>query len=162
MSYCHECGNELLNDAKFCTRCGCRTSQLNPIKTLKTESTPTIQQLKNPLRLGVTKLYLTIACIAILSITNPKEIDFQIFMNQEINNRIPNEQGQTDFLTQLFQGSVKNMLADYISNSSSRSNYLIFSIYTVNLGGLKNYIKDAPASLKFIGILGQFIPLSKN
>lgn len=158
MSYCTKCGSKLSNNSAFCSECG---QKIN-IRTIPTTiSKPTIET--NSLDSKKTsnlKIYLLAIGLAILTLANPTQTDFEIFLNNQINQKYPNSQQDEDFLGNLLKGVVKSYATDYIKQSTIRQNYFILSTYTVNLTGLQNFVTTLPSSIKFVGILGTFIPLS--
>jgi len=95
-------------------------------------------------------------------LANPNQTDFEIFLNGQINQKYPNTQEQEDLFGNLLKGVIKTYASEYLKQSTIRSNYLIFSTYTVNLTGLQNFATALPSSVKFVGILGNFFPLSNG
>jgi hypothetical protein len=158
MSFCTNCGSKLPRSALFCTKCGQKIAidGLSPQKSWEPVSTnPPASSKQSNL-----KKYLAAIGLLILLVANPNQTDFEIFLNGQINQKYPNGQEQDDFFGNLLKGVVKTYASEYLKQSTNRQNFLIFSVYTVNLTGLQNFATNLPSSAKFIGILGNFIPLT--
>lgn len=166
MSFCTKCGNQLSANAHFCVNCGSPASSEDrqaPISPKIKEAAPqnigpAVAAVKSSP--GRVKYYLMVASALILLVSNPSATDFEIFLSSQLNQRFPQSQEEDNFLSNLLQGAVKNIAADYLKQSTERSNYFLFSTYTVNLSGIQSFVGSLPPSAKFLGIFGNFIPLS--
>lgn len=165
MSFCTKCGNKLSTNARFCTNCGSPSAlQIEMESTGPTMKSSARNVSRNiatdKAKSGKVKHYLMAAGTFILLISNPSAIDFEIYLSSQLNQRFPQQQEGGDFFANLIQGAVKNIATDYLKQSTERNNYFLFSTYTVNLSGIQSFVGSLPPSAKFLGVLGNFIPLS--
>ncbi|QWD80523.1 DUF4359 domain-containing protein [Polynucleobacter sp. MWH-Spelu-300-X4] len=97
-----------------------------------------------------------IAVIAVaLYATNPTKQEFNEFIAKQVRQKLAEKSGEQNFITNLVAGVAGAMVND----ASERKDYLIFSTYKVDLSVVRMFggeYKD----LQFLGVGGQFIPLS--
>ena len=87
--------------------------------------------------------------------TNPTKQEFNEFMSKQVRQKVAEKSGEQNFITNLVAGVAGTM----VSEVSERKDYLVFSTYKVDLSAVRMFggeYKD----LQFLGIGGQFIPLS--
>jgi len=86
-----------------------------------------------------------------LNITNPAREDFQVFINDVISKEFISNT-DNGVLVNFISGVASSFVSKTAYNSTTRDNYYLFSIYTVNL---------MDEEYKFIGIFNTFIPLEE-
>lgn len=97
-------------------------------------------------------LITTIVLLAILGLlvaTNPSPKDHSAYVRQELAKEAQNDGGLSEALMLLLGGVAESV----VSNATTRDNYLIFSIYTTNLGG---------DELVVLGVLGRFLGIGSS
>jgi hypothetical protein len=97
-----------------------------------------------------------IIIFSVLCFTNPSKQEFVLFASQKISGNISqNIDSDNQFLNNIVNGFTSLLVDGLIQHH----NYLIFSTYTLDLELVRRFgenVKD----VKFLGIAGQFIPLS--
>src|SRR5208337_518665 len=96
---------------------------------------------------------ISVIILGALIITNPTKSDFQNY----ISNRIQKSSGNTEDSSNKFLSALTTLAVNQITE---RDNYFVCSIYTVNTTSFKMFSDKVPDNPKFLGILGQFIPLN--
>lgn len=121
------------------------------IPPIKNESTPLDQ------KSGIS--FFTIVAIVIFSalcFTNPSKQEFVLFASQKISGNISqNLNSDNQFLNNIVSGFASLVVDGLIQHQ----NFLVFSTYALDLELVRRFggnVKD----VKFLGIAGQFIPLS--
>ncbi len=96
---------------------------------------------------------------ALLLMTNPTDPEFEGFISSQISNNIAGKNLFGDrFANQMVTGFVSKITSDL----TQRANYYFFSVYTLDMTGLRVFRPELPPAVKVVGIGGQFIPLTKN
>lgn len=90
-----------------------------------------------------------LAILGLLVATNPSRIDYSTFIRQEMVREAQKDGGLSEALMLIFGGFAEGV----ISNVTTRDNYLIFSIYTTNIG------ED---ELVVLGVLGSFLVIDSR
>ncbi|MGA7304232.1 MAG: hypothetical protein WBW88_05135 [Rhodothermales bacterium] len=96
------------------------------------------------------KLLAVLAILIALSLLNPDMRDFREHVENEVGNKLSSESGSAP-LGRLGGGAVA-LLAEQVS---VRKNYLLFSVYTIDLDGPDREGND----WQFLGIAGAFLKL---
>lgn len=91
----------------------------------------------------------TAAVLALLALTNPDTEDYSRYLRDEMSDGGSDEDEIAEAVRGVFGGIAGGLLA----SASSRDNYLLFSIYTTDLG---------TDELVTLGILGNFVVLREN
>lgn len=97
---------------------------------------------------------IAILLIALYS-SNPTQLEFNEFISKEVRKKLTEKMGEQNIFGNLVAGFAGTLVSDV----SSRQDYLIFSTYKVDLSVARMFGGEY-SDLKFIGIGGQFIPLS--
>lgn len=98
---------------------------------------------------ALTGTIVNLAILGLLVATNPSPMDHSTFIRQELAREAQNDGGLSEVLMLLFGGFAESV----ISNATTRDNYLIFSIYTTNIG------ED---ELVVLGVLGSFLGIDSK
>ena len=148
---CPYCAEVIKKDAIKCRYCG---SQLPEERVVEISHQVFQTQTTSP----VTKfLSITVVLIfAFLCFTNPSKIEFVQYASNHISSKISEKVDSDNSVVNNLITGFTNILVDSLID---HKNYLIFSTYTLDLNLLRtlgSQVKD----IKYIGIAGQFIPLS--
>jgi hypothetical protein len=96
--------------------------------------------------------------------TNPSKTDFIEFASIQIKKKYPEldfkpESGVTS-LEKLISGFGNTMVSNYLTESTTQKDYLIFSIFEVDMKLARDFgIKEK--NIKVLGVAGKFLPLSE-
>lgn len=108
-------------------------------------------------------ILIAILCIGLHS-TNPSKTDFIEFASIQIKKKYPEldfkpESGVTS-LEKLISGFGNTMVSNYLTESTTQKDYLIFSIFEVDMKLARDFgIKEK--NIKVLGVAGKFLPLSE-
>jgi hypothetical protein len=105
--------------------------------------------MRNPLKL--TALLMVVLAVVVLIAFNPEMPDFQVFVETQSERILVQETGNTA-LGQLLSGAGASLLGGMIDQVTERDNYVLFSIYTIDLDGPDEEANE----WQFLGIAGQF------
>lgn len=150
---CTFCAELIKKDALKCRYCMSLLPEVKAVERLriKNEFTPQDQ------KLGTS--FFTIAAIIIFSalcFTNPSKQEFVLFASQKISGNILQNLNSDN---QLLNNIVSGFAGLFVDSLIQHQNFLMFSTYALDLEQVRRFggnIKD----VKFLGIAGQFIPLS--
>ena len=106
-------------------------------------------------------ILIAILCIGLHS-TNPSKTDFIEFASIQIKKKYPEldfkPESSTTGLEKLISGFVNTMVSNYLTESTTQKDYLIFSIFEVDMKLARNFgIKEK--NIKVLGVAGTFVPL---
>lgn len=90
------------------------------------------------------KVIIAILILILLAVTNPSKDDFSTWLKEKMQSSSENV---------LTKGVVSLFGSTIIENSTTSTDYILFSVYDFKLGGKK---------VKIIGILHNFIPVSST
>ena len=113
---------------------------------------------------GIVK-YILIAILYIgLHSTNPSKTDFIEFASIQIKKKYPELNFQPESsatgLEKLISGFGNAMVSNYLTESTTQKDYLIFSIFEVDMKLARDFgIKEK--NIKVLGVVGKFLPLSE-
>lgn len=147
---CRYCGEEILAVAVKCKHCGSSLTE-TPVRNggnkLSVESGSVARSPKGLIAAVIASL--------ILAITNPSQPDFNEFVLERISKSTENQAntGLNRFLSGVAVMAVSNM--------TDRTNLILFSLYDVDVSMVKAFNPNVQ-NRKFLGVLGQFIPLSTS
>ncbi len=100
-------------------------------------------------------LLLLILVVALLAISNPDKDDFAEFAREESAELMA---GQTDGVLGGALGRLGgDLIGSQVGRFVSRDNYLVASVYTLDLDGPNANAQD----WRFLGVAGQFVELSR-
>lgn len=103
-----------------------------------------------------TGIVIVVLAVIALAIFNPGMDDFRVFVGQQSEGLIRQEAGEgplADFLA----GVGGRFAADRVDRITDRTNYVIFSTYTIDFDGADR----AEEEWRFLGIAGQFIETNR-
>lgn len=109
---------------------------------------------RNPLKL--TAFLMVILAVGALILFNPEMPEFKFFVETQSEQILLQETGDTA-LGRLLSGAGSSLLGDMVDRVTRRDNYVIFSIYTVDLDGQEEEANE----WRFLGIGGQFVELHR-
>jgi hypothetical protein len=97
--------------------------------------------------------------LVLLAILNPQMDDFEDFaakhLRAQVADRLEKRLGNESTLGRLLAGPGMDLASRYLDRFSTRKNYVVASVYTVDLDG-----PDAnELEWRFLGIGGRFVPL---
>ena len=92
---------------------------------------------------------------AFLFVTNPEREEFQVFIQERVEERL-SEETRDRSLGRLLTDLGSDIVGTLAARVSERSNYLLWSVYTVDVGA----DGDPDEMWRFLGIAGTFIELS--
>lgn len=92
---------------------------------------------------------LFIIVIVLLAMTNPGTDDFKSFLESKIESENSSGTGIEEVLRDIFSGPA----SDIIAQNTTRENYYIWSVYTIQLNGKAN---------RYLGIATKFFPLEQE
>lgn len=101
------------------------------------------------MRTGIVIILLSLIALAFF---NPGMDDFRVFVQQQSEGLIRQEAGDGP-LADLLAGAGGRFAAGHVERITDRTNYVIFSTYTIDLDGAERDEED----WRFLGIAGQFI-----
>lgn len=104
------------------------------------------------------RLPLLLAAIAlvILAVLNPGMDEFEVFAAQQSELMIEQEVGESA-LGRVLSGAAGSVVEAYINRIAERDNFLLFSVYTIDLDGPE----AGEEEWRFIGIAGRFFVMEK-
>lgn len=155
MKRCPFCGEEILAIARKCKHCG---SVLDERGTVEPSSAEVIASQIQPTskRWGTWGVAIAVVLGLLLIVTAPTKTDFEIFVTERTG--LNNEKQEPNVLETL--GSI--MASTALAAQTQCTNYLFFSLCEVRTTlaeGEEN--SGALVNPKFLGILRQFVPISK-
>ena len=109
--------------------------------------------------------YILIALLCIgLHSTNPSKTDFIEFASIQIKKKYPEldfkPESSATSLEKLMSGFGNAMVSNYLTESTTQKDYLIFSIFEVDMKLARDFgIKES--NVKVLGVVGKFLPLSE-
>jgi len=109
--------------------------------------------------------YFLIALLCIgLNVTNPSKNDFIEFASIQIKKKYPEldfkPESSATSLEKLISGFGNTMVSNYLTESTTQKDYLIFSIFEVDMKLARDFgIKEK--NIKVLGVVGKFLPLSE-
>ncbi|MBO6574851.1 MAG: DUF4359 domain-containing protein [Rhodothermales bacterium] len=101
------------------------------------------------------RLIVVLGVAGFLYVTNPATPEFEAFIQQRVEERLREETGDRT-LGRLLTDLGSDIVGSLAARVSERSDYGIFSVYTVDVGA----DGDPDEAWKFLGIAGQFVELS--
>lgn len=93
---------------------------------------------------------------AVLYALNPAPEEFEAFVERRVEQRMSEGGGNSNRLGRLLTEMGSSIVGSIAARVSERQNYLVFSIYTVDIGG----DGDPDEAWRFLGVAGQFIEIS--
>jgi len=93
-----------------------------------------------------------------LAFTNPEKNEFVQFLNKQVVKSIDEKSPELGKEARTFASGI---IAIAIEKNTERKDYFVFSVYNVDTSVFRLFNSEVP-DLKFLGIVGQFIPLSKT
>jgi hypothetical protein len=101
-------------------------------------------------------LLLLILVVALLAISNPDRDDFAEFAREQTAELVA-QQGGGGLLSGTLGRIGGDLVGSQASRFVSRDNYLVASVYTLDLDGPNSDRQD----WRFLGVAGQFVELSR-
>ena len=103
-----------------------------------------------------TAILLAVIAVVVLAALNPGMQKFEQFAAAQ-SEMIVQEEMEDRILGSVLGGAAGNLVEDYINRVTERKNYIIFSVYTVDLDGA-----DAEAQeWRFLGLADNFFELER-
>lgn len=98
-----------------------------------------------------TPLLMAALALALLAVFNPDRDDFRAFIETRSEALLRGETGDTA-LGRVLSGAGSRLAGAYVEQATRRSNYVVFSLYTIDLDGAEG----AAEEWRFLGIAGMF------
>ena len=95
----------------------------------------------------------------LLLITNPTSTEFEEYVSVQVTTNVAGKQPLSEQVTRQLLGGFVSKIA---SEHTERANYFLFSVYNVDMSGLRLFRPELPPVVNVLAIGGQFIPLTKN
>jgi hypothetical protein len=133
---CSHCKAMIPRQAAFCPFCGKKPGSIS--------------------MLAIIVALVVLVILGLLASTNPGERDFEDYVSGKINAQMKEKGGSGNFFEQ-FLGRAAGMTA---SKMTRRDNYVLFSIFEFEASFIRLIKPDFPR-IRFLGIAGRIIPLSK-
>jgi hypothetical protein len=133
---CSHCKAMIPREAAFCPFCGKKPGSIS--------------------MLAIVIALVVLVILGLLASTNPGERDFEDYVSGKINTQMK-EKGGSGNLFEQFLGRAAGMTA---SKMTRRDNYVLFSLFEFEASFIKLIKPDFPR-IRFLGIAGRIIPLSK-
>ncbi len=96
---------------------------------------------------------------ALLLLTNPTAVEFEEYVSMQVTHNIAGKNPLGDRVARQRAGG---FVAKIASGHTERENYFLFSVYNVDMSGLRLFKPELPPAVNVLGIGGQFIPLTRN
>ena len=100
-----------------------------------------------------------------LNVTNPTKNDFVDFASKQIKKNYPNLDFKTDEkssgIERMIAGFGNMLITNYLNESTTRRDYLVFSLYEVDMKLARDFGVKAK-NMKVLGIGGNFVPLTTD
>jgi hypothetical protein len=97
------------------------------------------------------QLIISLILGGILYVTNPTTDDFNLYLKQQVESRVADD---NPFSKLLIGGFVMGMIKDGVY----RKDYVLFSKYTVDTSLIAAFKEGMPPRIDFFGVFGIFIP----
>jgi len=133
---CSHCKAMIPKEAGFCPFCGKKPGSIS--------------------MLTIVIVLVVLVILGLLAATNPNERNFEDYVAGRINAQMK-EKGGSGNLFEQFLGRAAGMTA---SKMTRRDNYVLFSIFEFEASFIRLIKPDFPR-IRFLGIAGRIIPLSK-
>ena len=101
-------------------------------------------------------LLLLIVLAVLLAIFNPDMAEFKTFVRDRAELLLQRETGESA-LGRALSGAGASFVGEYVDRVTERTNYFVFSTYTIDLDGPD----EEGEEWKFLGIATQFIELNR-
>ena len=101
-------------------------------------------------------LLLLILVAVLLAIFNPDMNEFKTFVRDRAELLLQRETGESA-LGRALSGAGAGLVGEYVDRVTERTNYFVFSTYTIDLDGPD----EDGEEWKFLGIAGQFLELKR-
>lgn len=94
-----------------------------------------------------------------LVLTNPDQAQFEARLGRHLQERVAGAGADTTALGQFAGVVARGLTTAYAGDNTTRSNFGLFSLYSLDLSAWRVLSADVPPSLRFLGIAGMIIPL---
>jgi len=162
-THCPYCKETIMRGATKCKHCKSEID-LSYTRTSFSETQDTLysdrRSTPNPISKTNSSYFIVIVlAVIVLVVTNPSKQDFQVFIRNQIAEKI--NQDESINSNPLAKGIVSGLGSFIVNSISEEKSYGLFSIHTLDFSFLSYFGQDAKR-MSFLGILGNFIPLNSE
>jgi len=162
-THCPYCKETIMRGATKCKHCKSEID-LSYAQTSFSENQETLysdrRSTPNPIsKTNSPYLIFIVLAVIVLVVTNPSKQDFQVFIRNQIAEKI--NQDESINSNPLAKGIVSGLGSVIVNSISEEKSYGLFSIHTLDFSFLSYFGQDAKR-MSFLGILGNFIPLNSE
>lgn len=146
---CPYCGEYILRNAIRCEHCGSNITMNNGLSVCNKE----VPARRNGAIRRKGLLVVSSIILFIMALTNPTQGDFISYLSNALGGKSRNNISGIEAVGAGFASIALNLMTE-------RTDFIIFSVYTINTSFIRSFSNDVPENPKFIGVFGSIIPLT--